>query len=174
MNKLYTAYHNVLKMFIGVSKCEHTRPICATLNAKYCLSAPPQSQCPPTPHWTKITLGLTCDDFTLSLGPLEAEIHAFSDGLSEDWKSQNERAHKFYTACQSMGGHVNFFFPSWKGYLGAYSSQRVTVSDIWNTSKKWFFWLKEAERGWKSDISPLSRKSGWKPSSREEFWHQRI
>ena len=36
MNKLYTAYHNVLKMFIGVSKCEHTRPICATLNVKYC------------------------------------------------------------------------------------------------------------------------------------------
>ena len=34
MNKLYTAYHNVLKMFIGVSKCEHTRPICATLNVK--------------------------------------------------------------------------------------------------------------------------------------------
>ena len=133
----------------------------------------PQPQYPP-PYWTKITLGLTCDDFTLSLGPLEAEIHAFSDGLSEDWKSQNERAHKFYTACQSMGGHVNFFFPSWKGYLGAYSSQRVPMSALWNTSKKWFFWLKEAERGWKSDISPLSRKSGWKPSSREEFWHQRI
>ena len=36
MNKLYTAYHNVLKMFIGVSKCEHTRPICATLNVKHC------------------------------------------------------------------------------------------------------------------------------------------
>ena len=33
---------------------------------------------------TKITLGLTCDDFTLSLGPLEAEIHLFSDGLSEN------------------------------------------------------------------------------------------
>ena len=33
---------------------------------------------------TKITLGLTCDDFTLSLGPLEAEIHVFSDGLSEN------------------------------------------------------------------------------------------
>ena len=36
MNKLYTAYHNVLKISIGVSKCEHTRPICATLNVKYC------------------------------------------------------------------------------------------------------------------------------------------
>ena len=36
MHKLYTAYHNVLKMFIGVSKCEHTRPICANLNVQYC------------------------------------------------------------------------------------------------------------------------------------------
>ena len=36
INKLYIAYHNVLKMFIGVSKTEHTRPICATLNIKYC------------------------------------------------------------------------------------------------------------------------------------------
>ena len=45
---------------------------------------PPNPNAPPTPHWTKITLGLTCDDFTLSLGPLKAEIHAFSDGLSEN------------------------------------------------------------------------------------------
>ena len=34
--------------------------------------------------WTKITLGLTCDDFTLSLGPLEANIYVFSGGLSEN------------------------------------------------------------------------------------------
>ena len=36
INKLYIAYHNILKMFIGLSKREHTRPICATLNVKYC------------------------------------------------------------------------------------------------------------------------------------------
>ena len=36
MNKLYTAYHNVLKMFIGLAKWEHTRPICVTMNVKYC------------------------------------------------------------------------------------------------------------------------------------------
>ena len=36
------------------------------------------------PYWTKFTLGLTCDDFTLSLGPLEANIYAFSGGLSEN------------------------------------------------------------------------------------------
>ena len=39
---------------------------------------------PPPPYWTKITLGLTCDDFTLSLGPLEANIYVFSGGLSEN------------------------------------------------------------------------------------------
>ena len=39
-------------------------------------------QCP-----TKVALGLNSDDFlffTLSLGPLEAEIYVFSDGLSEN------------------------------------------------------------------------------------------
>ena len=36
INKLYIAYHNILKMFLGVSKREHTRSICATLNVKYC------------------------------------------------------------------------------------------------------------------------------------------
>ena len=89
-------------------------------------------------------------------------------------KSSDERDHKFYTACKSMGCRVNFLFPTWKGYLGAYSDQRVTVSDIWNTLKKWVFWLKEAEREWKSDTRPLSWKRGWKPSKRREFWRQRI
>lgn len=36
INKLYIAYHNILKLFLGVSKFEHNRPICATLNIKYC------------------------------------------------------------------------------------------------------------------------------------------
>ena len=36
---------------------------------------------------TKVALGLNSDDFlffTLSLGPLEAEMYVFSDGLSEN------------------------------------------------------------------------------------------
>ena len=36
MNKLFIAYHNTLKLFIGVNKREHTRPICVSLNVKYC------------------------------------------------------------------------------------------------------------------------------------------
>ena len=32
INKLYTAYHNILKLFIGVNKREHNRPICVSLN----------------------------------------------------------------------------------------------------------------------------------------------
>ena len=39
------------------------------------------------PYSTKIALGLNADDFsfsTLSPGSLEAEIHVFSDGLSEN------------------------------------------------------------------------------------------
>ena len=33
---------------------------------------------------------------------------------------------------------------------------------------------KEAERGWKSGVTLLSWKSGWKPWTIREFWHQRI
>ena len=36
INKLYIAYHNIMKMFLGVSKWEHNRPICVTMNIKYC------------------------------------------------------------------------------------------------------------------------------------------
>ena len=36
INKLYVAYHNSFKMFIGVAKREHTRPLCAILKVKYC------------------------------------------------------------------------------------------------------------------------------------------
>ena len=60
--------------------------------------------------------------FTLSLGPLEAKIQVFSDGLSEnDRKSKNERDHKFYRPLLIFGWPVNFFFPTWKGVPGAYS-----------------------------------------------------
>ena len=34
--KLYRAYHNTLKMFLGLSKREHTSPICAFLNVRTC------------------------------------------------------------------------------------------------------------------------------------------
>ena len=34
--KLYRAYHNTLKMFLGLSKREHTSPICTFLNVRTC------------------------------------------------------------------------------------------------------------------------------------------
>ena len=34
----------------------------------------------------------------------------------------------------------------------------------------WPFWIKEAERGWKSEAGPLSWKSGWKPLISWWFW----
>ena len=38
INKLFIAYHNTLKLFVGVNKREHTRPICVALNVKFCPS----------------------------------------------------------------------------------------------------------------------------------------
>ena len=34
--KLYRAYHNTLKMFLGLSKRDHTSPICVFLNVRSC------------------------------------------------------------------------------------------------------------------------------------------
>ena len=97
----------------------------------------PQPQCPPPhPYWTKFTLGLTCDDFTLSLGPLKAEIHAFSDGLSEnDWKSQNERVHKFCSSALVFAGTAILFFLHGKIYRGHILNVFQTSSDTGNTLK---------------------------------------
>ena len=36
IGNLYRSYHNTLKMFLGLSKREHTSPICAFLNVRSC------------------------------------------------------------------------------------------------------------------------------------------
>ena len=36
ISKLFRAYHNTLKMLLGLSKREHTSPICAFLNVRSC------------------------------------------------------------------------------------------------------------------------------------------
>ena len=36
MSKMYVAYHNTLKMFVGVSKFEHNSVICAFMNVPNC------------------------------------------------------------------------------------------------------------------------------------------
>ena len=52
------------------------------------------------------------------------------------WKYLNERYHKIYTASQTIGGQVNFCFPTWKVVPVAYSDQRGTLGHTWNTPKK--------------------------------------
>ena len=111
-----------LRARCALRACARARPLRAQANNSTTSDrmAPP----PPPPYWTKITLGLTCDDFTLSLGPLEANIYVFSGGLSEnDWKSKHERVHKFYSSRLIFAGTVNFFFPTWKVVPGAYSDR---------------------------------------------------
>ena len=88
-------------------------------------------------------------------------------------KEWNERVHKFCSSVLIFAGTANFFFPTWRGVPGAYTDKRHTVTHTWNTLKKCLFWLKEAERGWKSGATPLSWKRGWKPSTKREFWAQR-
>ena len=111
---------------------------------------------------------------TLSPRPCKAEINVFSEGAEWKWlKEWNERVHKFYSSALVFAGTVNFFFPTSRGVPGVYTDKRQTVTDTWNTPKKCLFWLKEAERGWKSGATPLSWKSGWKPLTRREFWAQR-
>ena len=36
LSKLYVAYHNILKLLVGVSKFERNSPICAFMNVQTC------------------------------------------------------------------------------------------------------------------------------------------
>ena len=63
-------------------------------------------------------------------------IHGVSGGLSaNERKYLNERDHKIYTASQTMGGRVNFFFPTWKVVPGAYSDQRPSGTHLEHLEK---------------------------------------
>ena len=129
---------------------------------------------PPHPYWTKFTLGLTCDDFILSLGPLKAEIHAFSDGLSEnDWKSQNERVHKFCSSALVFAGTAILFFPTWKNVSGPYSERFSEIignrKHPENTLKRRFPSKKGPKEGERVARGHFHKRVGESPRRYENF-----
>jgi len=85
------------------------------------------------------------------------------------WKSSQILQHIPHFWCA-----VNFFFPWWRNVPGAYSEPLLEIIGNREHPKKVVSFKKEAERGWKSGARSLSWKSGWKPSTIREFWHQRI
>ena len=130
----------------------------------------------PTPHchWLGFTLlsAIWCAMVEKGLG---GNIDVFSAGLSEnEWKFFNERVHKSYSSALVFAGTVNFFFPTWRvvpgGIFWPFCEKLWTVEH----PERVVSFKKEAERGWKSGVTSLSWKSGWKPWTRREFWHQRI
>ena len=90
------------------------------------------------------------------------------------WKSLNERDHKVAGHLNCMGCPAKKIVPPSQGVPGANSDRWHSLPLARNTPKEWFFWTKEAERGWKSGARPLSRKSNLKSSTKQEFWRQRI
>ena len=88
--------------------------------------------------------------------------------------SLHERDHKVAGPLRRMGGPAKKIVPPSQGVPGANSDRWDALGLARNTPKEWFFWTKEAERGWKSGARPLSRKSNLKSSTKQEFWRQRI
>ena len=98
----------------------------------------------------------------------------FSGGLSaNEWKYLNERDHKIYTASQNMGGQVIFFSYMESGHGGIFWPWLEKIGTVEHPERVVSF-RKEIERGWKSGVTSLSWKSGWKPWTIREFWHQCI
>ena len=88
--------------------------------------------------------------------------------------SLHERDHQFTRRFTRRGCRVKKIVPPSQGVPGANSDRWDSLGLARNTPKEWFFWTKEAERGWKSGARPLSRKSNLKSSTKQEFWRQRI
>ena len=111
--------------------------------------------------------------FSFSLGPLTAEIHLFSEGVSENhWKSETKEITNFTRPAEVWGpSKKNFSYIS-RGLGGIFWPKTPTDTHL-EHPKKWFLLLKEPERVWNSGFRPLSRMSGWNPSTRWEFWDQR-
>ena len=108
--------------------------------------------------------------FTLSLGPLEAEIYVFSDGLSEnEWKRLKECAHKLWRQTLNMLCRHKIFFDYCQRVPGACSGPKWPPTAPLEHPEKVPSFKKEAERGWKSGARSLSWKSDWKPSISRSF-----
>ena len=108
--------------------------------------------------------------FTLSLGPLEAEIYVFSDGLSEnEWKRLKECAHKLWRQTLNMLCRHKIFFDYCQRVPGACSGPKWPTLAHLEHPEKVLSFKKEAERGWKSGARSLSWKSDWKPSISRSF-----
>ena len=152
-----------------------------TLNGQYCLSAlpPPTPMPPPTPLLDQIYLGVNLWWFYFVSRTFKSRNTCVF--RRAEWKWLKEPKWKSSQILQFRARfcrNCNFFFPAWKNVPGAYSER---FSDIIghrehpeNTLKRRFLSKKRAERGWKSGARSLSWKSGWKPSTIREFWHQRI
>ena len=98
-----------------------------------------------------------------------------------EWKWQKEHKRKrsqilqatphFWVACK-------FLFSYMEKCIGAifwtFFRNHRKPGTPWKHPEKAVSFKKRAERGWKSGARSLSWKSGWKPSTIREFWHQRI
>ena len=112
--------------------------------------------------------------FTLSLGPLEAEIRMFSDGLSEnDWKSINERVHAISAQTLKYQHKLVSSFDYARRVPGAYSER---FSDIIghrehpeNTLKKRFLSKKGPKEGERVARGHFHERVGESPRQYENF-----
>ena len=109
-----------------------------------------------------------------SWGPLEAKINVFAVWVKMTERGWFERDHKRLRQTINWGCRSRFSFAWWKWVLGTCFGPKWPPVGPFGPHEKVPSFMKEAERGWKSGARSLSWKSGWKPSTIREFWHQRI
>ena len=100
--------------------------------------------------------------------------HSFRSYGFFQWKSKMKEFTNVTGPVTSFAGRVNLLLPSWISWPWAWFER---LSDIFRHHfhpERVVSFKKRAERGWKSGARSLSWKSGWKPSTIREFWHQRI
>ena len=69
-----------------------------------------------------------------------------------------------------LGGAVIFFLPTWKVVPGAYSDQRETTGDTWNTPKKCFFSdRKRPKEGERVALGHFHERVGESPRREKNF-----
>ena len=139
----------------GIYACTHTRVLYGWRGSPYCKSD-------------------VFFFFTLSLGPLEAKIQVFSDGLSEnDRKSINERVHKFCSSALVFAGTAIFFLPAWQDVTGAYSERFSEIignrKHPENTLKKQFLSKKVLKEGERVARGHFHERVGESPRRYENF-----
>ena len=142
--------------------------------------SPPQPQCPPpTPLLDQIYLGVNLWWFYFVSRTFKSRDTCVFRRVQWKWlKEPKWKSSQILQFRARFCRNCNFVFSYMEKCIGAifwtFFRNHRKPGTPWKHPEKAVSFKKRAERGWKSGARSLSWKSGWKPSTIREFWHQRI